>query len=522
MFLSKWRPSSQGTLPGSPSRSWSVPLLIVVWLCLVAWRPAFFGFYHDDWSSVALPLERSGDLWPLVKADPGRPLYLVILYVLRPLLRDNVVLWQASLAMIHLMAAIALHRVASALCSDAPRGEGQVFGATAGMLWLVFPWSLGYSAWTVMLPPNLGMLLAMGAIALVVGPEPSVRKTHVSLLLLVASWLIYEATWMIWLPFSLVLLARSFSRPDRQRRRLAWRFAIGSASLQMLFVAWNRLSSAQLQAGKKLSANIISTFDSDRHLMLVQLLPSLQWRECLTWAMWLVLACLILNIRRWVFSPARVVVPLSLLLGLAISVIIYAAAGYAIEWVGLFSRVTLAISLWLSLLSTAIFALAWHGAAKPIKAALVLALAMVIACLAHSLLVNSLPWKKSWDEQQQILQALPQSVVDLADRDSLVLMDVPDGTPPVYTFRAFWDISGAFALRMSHYVRGGPPHAFATVARKGEWRTTWDGQTVRQYWCNQSGAMVWALEASKFYLWTYPQAGVVAPTAPYDSGCVPR
>jgi hypothetical protein len=110
-------------------------------------------------------------------------------------------------------------------------------------------------------------------------------------------------------------------------------------------------------------------------------------------------------------------------------------------------------------------------------------------------------------------------VVNLANRQSLILVDAPRGTGPVYTFSAFWDISGAIIPRMTEYVNEKKPHAFATVARTGEWRTTWDGVIVRQAWCFAPDSPLWGLEATKLYLWKYPGQEAISVAAPYDSGC---
>lgn len=502
-------------------RAWPMLVLLAAWLILVLPRAAWFGFYHDDWSSVVLPPGRSASLGLLLADDPGRPLYVLTLHVLRPLLGHDVVLWQILLAVIQLLNAWAMASIAASLSARTNRDDGRWLGAMAGSLWLVVPWSLGYSAWSVMLPPDIGMLLALVAIARLVRPGANTSDVNSAVGLLFLSWLIYEATWMIWLPFALVLWLRAGDRADA--RRLALRFLFSGGALQALFVLWNRLISAHAVAGKKLSSDILAVLQTDHYLLGHQLLDSLVWHRVFVLALALLLAAALLNIPRWMREPHRYLLPVCMLLGVALSAVIYAAAGYAIEWTGLFSRSTLPISVWLVLCFVGVFSLGWSGGARLTRALLVASLIGTVVPLAGTLWGQSLQWKASWDEQQRILSALPRSVVDLAGPHSLILADVPRGPAPVFTFDAFWDISGAITLRMplarAQAARG---HMVATVLRPGEWRTTWDGTRVTQYWCSAPDSPLWSLPARRVYLWRYPQQQAGALTAPYDSGCPRR
>ncbi len=499
------------------SSYWHVGIVGVLWLVLVAWRPMLFGFYHDDWSSVALPLDRSSSVAELLIADPARPLYIIILYVLRFVFTDKVMLWHALLALVHLLNALAIYRLVVCIFMDEPRRDRQLVGALAATLWLAYPWSLGYSAWAIMLPPDIGLLMAILGVTQVMRPGANSKGIAVALALLSLSWLIYESTWLMWLPFSLLLLARAVRHPES--RLLAWRFFWMSCLLQGLLIIVNRVISAQSLHGKKLSANVLATLGTDSHLLLNQLLPALSGHLVIGVCLALLLSGGLLNLSRSLAAPMRILALVSMLLGLSLSVLIYAAAGYAIEWTGLFSRVTLPISFWLSVVFASLFVLAWSGAAPYRKVIVLLASLGMMLPLCHSLVEQSRLWTKSWEEQQSILTALPQSVVELANRQSLLLVDIPRGTAPVFTFSAFWDISGAIVPRMTNYVPDKKPHAFATVLRQEEWRTTWDGDIVRQYWCNAPDRPLWGMDAKQVYLWTYPDAQATAMQAPFDIGC---
>lgn len=498
--------------------SWKSLLpLFVIWLVLIAGRPFFFGFYHDDWNSIALPLDRSADLISLLKMDAGRPLYLVLLYVLRPLLGAHTELWQLLLAMIHLLSAIAIRATACRLFAVSESDRGEPVGSIAGILWLVFPWSLGYSAWAIMLPPNLAMLLTICAFLVLLKSDINAKLVNRAVFLLAASWLIYEATWMFWLPFALILYVRAIYR--KLRTACVIQFFVKALIVQSAFIAWNRYVSVGSPVSKSVSGKLTSTLEADLHLLSSQLIPSIAGKQIVLLATLLLLVCVVVNRKSWSKLPVNSLICIFLLVGMGGSVCIYAVAGYAIEWTGLFSRVTLPLSFWLAMLFSGVFALAWQGASQIVKKALIVSLVGIVLPLGTSLAQASLLWAKAWQEQQQILDAIPQSVVEMAAPSSLILFDIPHGTAPVYTFSAFWDISGAVVLRMPSFVRLDKPHTYATVARRGEWRTTWDGKVLKQYWCNNPAAALWSLEASELYLWTYPNDAAKKLAAPFEVGC---
>jgi MFS family permease len=496
-------------------------LLAAAWAALVAWRPFAFGFYHDDWVSVALPLDRSSSLAELLARDPGRPLYLLILRGLRGALAAHAWAWQAVLAVLHLACAVAVASAANALFGrdEETRATWQWPGVIAGISWLAFPWSLGYSAWPVMLPPLVGMIMAAWSIALAARAS-SRRNLVLAGLLLCASWTIYEATWFFWLPPALLLVAGVDQR--RRPKRLLWTFVGATAALQVAFVFLNRLLAAGSPMAKQLSGRLLSTLGTDKHLLGAQLFPQLEavWLPLLVAIGVLLLCAAAAAVRdgEWIRLLVHVSVAVS---GAAISVLLYAAAGYGIEWEGLFSRVTLAISFWLAMVVGALVhasngagwkALRWGGRGAGLA---------ISAALAVSLLQQSQPWRRSWEEQQAIVAAIPDTVVKLANPKTMVLMDLPRGPAPVYNFSAFWDISGALVAKLpSAQTLPSSTHAYAAVIRPAELRTSWDGRVVRQAWCSSPDSTLWELPAERAFLWRYAEKDAVPLQAGFAIGCV--
>jgi hypothetical protein len=501
-------------------------VLAIAWLALVAWRPFSFGFYHDDWHSVALPLDRSDGLMKILAGDPARPLYIVILYALRTLLPDHAWAWQAMLAITHLACAWGIARAANALFLPpaAVRDASLWPGAVAGAAWLAFPWSLGYSAWPVMLPPLVGMTMAAWSLALLANASDR-RSLMMGGVLLCASWMIYEASWFFWLPLALLLAARA--RRPLEGDRARWRWIGWMAALQVAFIAANRMLAAGSPVAKRMSLDLAGTLGTDLHLLQAQLLPQVN-------GVWLPLSAgLGLLALLAVVQSARTGSLLRLLAhtvmaicGSTITVVLYAAAGYAIEWEGLFSRVTLAISFWLALLLGALATASQGASPKPLRWLACTGGLMICAALGTSLLQQSDPWRRSWEEQQAVVAAIPPQLLKVSDARTLVLMDLPRGPAPVYGFSAFWDISGALAAllpleqtRATEQTRTTGIHAFATTLRPKEWRTKWDGEFVSQAWCSTPDSPLWRLSAERVFLWRYPQEEVASIAPGFTIGC---
>lgn len=506
-------------------------LILFLWVLVVAWRPYYFGFYHDDWASV-VSIPHTISLFTIKKfltTDPTRPLYLFIIYVIGLVCGTSPIRWQFTLAFVQLLCSISIMYASTFLLDrmrESIKEETRWCGAIAGILWFVFPWSLGYSAWPVMLPPDIGVVLSVWGIIVAIKSDEKFWNIVLSVSLFSLSWLIYESTWFIWIPVAMLLFSNGIL--NKIRLYYALKFFTISLVVQVLFVIGNRSLSTGNPTGKHLSLAILSTLKTDVALLRAELVPSLSvaladWKIYIVFGISALAVGMFGNLKRFKYSFSGFVMLAALLTGLILSAILYAAAGYSIEWTGLFSRTTLSISLYLTIASSILFGMAWINASKSIKILAVTGIMAIFIPLTASLANQSILWHKSWIEQQKILNAIPDHVVDLADATTTILMDVPRGTGPVFTFSAFWDISGAVASRKPSLIgilnETTVPHFLATVLRLGEWRTTWDGKVVRQAWCSSPNSPLWGSEAQHVYIWKYPEKKATPLVAPYDSGC---
>jgi hypothetical protein len=339
--------------------------------------------------------------------------------------------------------------------------------------------------------------------------------------LLVSGWMIYEATWFLWVPAVMVLLA--VARKRGPVPKAFWLQVACVAGAQVVFVAANRLLASLSATSKKISGDILGTMGTNQHLFKEQL--GRQFHD-----VWLpvAIALAVLAGTALVVALSRRVLPGLLLrvaacaIGIALAVLMYAAASYAIQWEGLFARTTLPISFWLALLAGLLVQAAeragssvvrWVGRGSALAACAVFALVLVR---------ESAPWQESWQEQQAVVRSFPAELLRVADHRTVVLIDLPHGPAPVYGFGAYWDISGALSAMLPPERTNTPmPYAFATVLRESELRTGWDGHNVRQAWCSAPENALWQLPAERVFVWRYPGQEVL-PVAPgFATGCKP-
>jgi len=132
-----------------------LPILfpISVWLTLFAWRPLFFGFYHDDWS---LLLGCHGSIIEELRCvDASRPGAVLIRWMFYQFAGYDPALWQcitiASMLAAALTLMLVVRNVLRAMGFEEP--WVRIAAAISSGAYLAFPWMLGV-AWVTGTSPN--------------------------------------------------------------------------------------------------------------------------------------------------------------------------------------------------------------------------------------------------------------------------------------------------------------------------------------------------------------------------------
>jgi hypothetical protein len=379
---------------------------------------------------------------------------------------------------------------------------------------LVFPWGLGYAAWPVMFPATLALIAFCASGVLLLSGAPPGRRVFRACYVYALGCLVYEAFWFAFVPLVVLLLALETDRRWRTAALAAGAFTL----VQAVIAAWNRALSFWGGSGKQLDWNWLNTVAVSLKELPVQLAQALgvrySWMLVLLVLFGVALALLV------ALSPSRgraVGVLLAASLGAFISIVLYGAAGYAIAGTGVFSRSTLALNVWIAVAVGLFFRLlaTMLPQARGVTAALAI---LLIGGLAFANVRETLRWKEAWDFEQEVLGRIPVQALRATTGKVLLLADLPGPAGRIEGFEAYWDITAAIRLRYPEFAS----RVEATVARRAEWETSWDGAVLRQYWCHQKSAPLWSRDAPQVMAWTFDQGEAQMLHLPFRSGCDAR
>jgi hypothetical protein len=501
--------------------AWLLPA--VVWLLVVAWRPSVLGFYHDDWATLR-PL--SADLFATFMIEQAsRPVYGMLMSAARLALPADPLAYQTLLAVLICASALSiglLGRRIAALAGAAP-SAARWAGAAAAATWIAIPWCLGVSVWPTTFPAQVSVVAFCAMTLAVLRDVPLRSKLLTALPIFLFASLISELFWLSFLPVLLILLATGRRWVDRERIRELVILGIGFVAVQGLLVLQNRLW-VMLGVGinRSLNAAWLDTAWLSLSLIPSEFSKAVLYPEAAA-ALLTGMLCVALVGAALARRMRFVIVTLvAMAAGMLVSLLLFALAGYRAESIGVFSRTTVVMSVWLSLLpALAVAGAAGRPAALQVASALLVLALLVI--LAVSTVRNTDAWITSWRFEQELLDSLPVDRLRQARPGSMLVIDAhkPDGA--VEGLEGFWDASGAVYLRKPELrsvfmpLKYRDAVAIADVSKK---LTTWDGKAVMQAWCHSPGSPLWSLPASaEVYVWSYPARQLVRLDAPATLGC---
>ena len=165
---------------------WIVPVL--AFTAVYLWRPLALGFYSDDWSGITESAYHGGPftlerlVWVAQNHAYSRPLQVLQQWAFTSVLGGSAAAWQLLMAILVAVSYLLLRRFLVALGVRSP------VATISATVWLVLPWSLGYTAW----PATSTVLLSL--ICFLVGSVALLRR-HLwsSVAWFAASMLFYEA-----------------------------------------------------------------------------------------------------------------------------------------------------------------------------------------------------------------------------------------------------------------------------------------------------------------------------------------
>jgi hypothetical protein len=480
-------------------RATPVLAVVLIWALVISWRPSVLGFYHDDWWSLALPLEVSS-LGSVLSKDPARATHVFLVWVGRQLFGANPIPWQILAALVHLGCALLIYGILERLerKGDHP-GISRWAGAAASAFWLCAPWSLAYSAWPIMSLPLLCVagLAASGCILLSRDSSPTVGWLAASFY--IAGSAIYEAAWGGFVPMA-ALAAFTRWRAGEPLRPI-YTYATVSACGQMILLVLNRLLS-QPGTGKTISNSSLDVVSVTFRIAELEIKEAISSSSgVIVFASIITIVILMIVISNWKGRVDTLIYVLISFAGILGCVVLHSLAGYGIEWRDLQARTAMVPSFWL--------AIAFGVTLRPallngltIRAGCSFASLVLLLVFSWELLAKTTAWAGGWRQQQALLGSFPVHRAGEINPYTVILADLPRSREARANFDAFWDISGALAATYpehSHlFVRDHKSQV--TVLRPDFW-TEWDGMKVSQGWCRAGSTVLWSLPAQSAIRW---------------------
>ncbi len=406
-----------------------------MWVLLYAWRPLFFGFYHDDW---ALLLGCNGSiLQEIYCVDTSRPGAPLLRWAVHEFIGTNPAAWQLVTTVSMLGAALTfmalIHRAIRA--GGIAETRSAWVAAIAATFYLAFPWMLGI-AWVTAISPNIATICFTLAMYVWFARWPIEVRCLASAVFFCLSSLIYEAYWFAFVPFAILLWLR-----EMLPRRDLMKLTASLAGMQLILIAFNRaIAALGIGANKSFDLNWLHTLSGAWPPVVGGLrdiygIPGRYIFVALLASLFAALGVRC-DARRTLATLGPICV------GIAISFTLFAISGYVVVLTGLFARTAMVLSWWLAV--AAAFGAA-HVADLPKHARLLASTAglALLLMFAGGTLTQAHYWVSSWADQQDILAKLPRDKLLAAPGRSLLLIEAPRPYDKVGAFNAWYDISAA-------------------------------------------------------------------------------
>ena len=513
-------------MSGAPPASPRVRLagwhcIVLAWLAAYATRPLLLGFYDDDWAVLLIPAQQTAAFsWPrlahrltLYANRPGNGL---ITCLLSSFCGESAWLWHAAIAGLALLSALAVRALCRELLRFAQMPDRPA-ADLAACLWLLFPWTMGITAWPTVCPALASLsFFALSGTLLLAGWRSGRPRTVPATLLFLASCLTYEffyGQFLVLIAIGLLCAAR-----DKTRYRQVRNATLALAGVQLAAITWNRLVPLFNQVAPSKTFyplwwqaalnNLRRLPDMIGHST-AEVSPTVEWLLLVGLMGWLLLWGL--RVRRADGRPParrELALAAACAFGVLLSIGVISLVNHRLKGLGLGSRTTTAVSLWLTGMLAVGLAAVPHRL-RYARAAYVLVLAGLLAVSTHARIGD---WAGAWRLQQKILAATPITDLAHAQPGSVVLFFGPHEYRGVRVFGATWNLNRAMA-----YTYPAVAHLRFCEAREDR-LTTWDGrrfeQRLRVADARYARRTVWnQFEAPEVWVWEYgsPRAHPVQP-----------
>jgi hypothetical protein len=399
-------------------RSWwtsfgQPPVLFpVVWLVFYLPRIWRFGFYDGDWVDL-MRLNSFESVWHTFNS---RPLSIVIFYVLPRLIGDHAEIWQALLSASMLCASFLFYRilVRIGLLLEGPAmmqvGSYRVTADVVVACWLLFPWTLGWTAWPTLMMGQLALLFFLLSMHLLLNAE---TKWHVVAAAFVYALcdLSYEPFYLAFLPFLAMLFITN-------ERRHFWLMVVVLFSVQIFAIGYNRLMAHIMVDGGAAKivdfSTVFESLGSVRGLLKALLYSAPQTAKLISNSIVVMVVAtgILLFVLGTRFGQKRISLRYSAVLIFAFlmisaSVVQFGLAAYGLSGIGIASRTSIAVCVWIAIFIFVFLRTNILLTVPLARRASAFLIALLMTCCALALYHQNELWAFAWRESVRTAMAAP-------------------------------------------------------------------------------------------------------------------
>jgi hypothetical protein len=396
-----------------------------VWLVFYLPRIWRFGFYDGDWVDL-MRIKPFDEIWHFFSS---RPIAILVFYVLPRLIGDHAAIWQSLLCASMLLASVLFYKVLIRVGLllerpvAMPIGSYRLSADVVAACWLLFPWTLGWTAWPTMLMGQLALLFFLLSMHLLLNAETRWQVVAAALAYALCVFT-YEPFYLAFLPFLVILFV------SHQRRHL-WLATISLLSIQITAAGYNRLVAHMMAndgPGKKVDFSaVLDAVGRIRGLLKALCYAAPETSKLISNSILLMIVAtgvlLVLLARSgqkrtaWRYSA----VLLFGFLMISASVVQYGLATYGISGIGVGSRTTIAISIWIAVLIFVFLRAGSFLKTPMVRPASVSLIALLMAGCAMALYHQNTLWAFAWRESVRTVEAAPAAEMAKLPADATIV-----------------------------------------------------------------------------------------------------
>lgn len=426
-------------------------LVLTLFLLLNIWHPFFLGYIIDDWNYIThyhflhnLP-EKPFNFQILnyyMQCFGNRPVTAITYYLGYSLSGGtNYFMWHLWVIFLYFISIITFRAFSLKFLELINLRTRKLVDEFPVLLFLAAPWLLAYNHW-ISLSMTLPFFIFFNLSMLFLLKSWSGDKAYfyVASFFLAISYLAYEAFYFQWLIF-FVIGFLYFENKKEVKKKIIFPFFLFSF-VQVIVIIWNRISIPYFSYLVNKSANpyLFQTFIANLISLPYAFVYSFIYASIILVPIFIYFFILFYKNRDSIYGKKIIRILLLFAIGLIVSLLLFASAGYSIWGLGMRSRTMIVYSYYFAIFNGILINYLYlnnHLEKKKIN----YLVTTIIVLLSLTNLFHSYDWVKAWEIQKQVILNIPVEKIRDTDKDAIIIIDGINKYNWVSVFDTQWSIN---------------------------------------------------------------------------------